>query len=290
MGWKMASLASRQHGIVTRRQLLALGLSAAGIGRRIVGGVLHVEYRGVYRVGHRAPSVAARYAAAVLAGGEGAALSGPAAAHHYGFLRRDPPAPEVTTTLNRKLPGAIVHRARAIPADETRRWHGIRVLTVPRLLVDLAGTLSLDALARVHHEAHIRFKVSAHEVERILARRPTAKGIEGLRAVVRGDTPLLLSQLERGFRRILREHRLPMPLFNRAEGAHYVDCRWPQHRLTVELDSFRFHNTRLVWEQDRQRDRKAHDRGDRLRRFTWRDVFEDQRHMLRQLDHLLARK
>ena len=72
----VASIAGRQHGLVTRAQLLEAGVSEAGIKRRLGRGVLLREHRGVYRVGHRAPSVEARYLAAVLAGGEGAALSG----------------------------------------------------------------------------------------------------------------------------------------------------------------------------------------------------------------------
>ncbi|HEX8066332.1 MAG TPA: hypothetical protein VF520_07385 [Thermoleophilaceae bacterium] len=40
-----------------------------------------------------------------------------------------------------------------------------------------------------------------------------------------------------------------------------VDCRWPGRRLTVELDSYRFHDTRRAWEADRRRDREARARG-----------------------------
>ena len=286
----MARIAGRQHGNATRQQLLAAGFSASGIDRRVQSGVLHPEYRGVYRVGHRAPNVVARYAAAVLACGDGAALCGAAEAHLFGFLRGVPPVPEVVVEGHRCVPGVIVHRARSLPADEVRRWEGIRVTTLPRLLVDLAGTLSLDELAKVHHQTWIRFRVAPAAIEAVLARRPNARGVVGLRAVIHGDTPLLLSKLERGFQRVLRDHGFPRPLVNRPEGAYYVDCRWPEFRLTVELDSFRFHNSRLIWEQDRQRDREAHDRGDHLRRFTWRDVFEDQAHMLRQLGRFLPRR
>ena len=289
-GWRMAKLAGRQHGNVTRKQLLEVGLSASAVKRRVRSGILHPEFRGVYRVGHRAPSTLARYAAAVLACGDGAALSGPAAAYIYGFLRGRPPVPEVLTEANRRVRGVIVHRVRSFDPAHARSWQGIRVTTVPRLLVDLAGTLSLDVLARVHHEAWIRFKVSPAEIEGVLRTRPNAPGAAGLRTVVHGDTRAVLSRLERGFLVFLREHGFPVPLVNRPVGAHFVDCRYPDHRVTIELDSFRFHNTRLIWEQDRQRDREAHDRGDRLRRFTWHDVFVDQTHMLRQLDRLVPRR
>ena len=50
-------------------------------------GALLVEYRGVYRVGHRAPSREARYLAAVKACGRGAVLSGRAAAHLHGLIK-----------------------------------------------------------------------------------------------------------------------------------------------------------------------------------------------------------
>src|SRR4051794_7604063 len=109
-------------------------------------------------------------------------------------------------------------------------------------------------------------------IEAVLERRPTSKGKENLRAVIHGDTPLLLSRLEKGFRAFLKQHGLPLPLTNRPEGAPYVDCRWPEHRLTVELDSYRFHSTRHAWEQDYERERAARRRGDEFRRYTWRDV------------------
>ena len=76
----VARLASASDGVVTRAQLLAAGATAAEIRSRMRRGTLIRAHRGVYRVGHRAPSVEARYLAAVWAGGEGALLCGLAAA------------------------------------------------------------------------------------------------------------------------------------------------------------------------------------------------------------------
>jgi hypothetical protein len=45
----LAALATRQHGVVARRQLLALGLVAAAIGRRLDAGRLHVSTRACTR-------------------------------------------------------------------------------------------------------------------------------------------------------------------------------------------------------------------------------------------------
>jgi very-short-patch-repair endonuclease len=74
---------------------------------------------------------------------------------------------------------------------------------------------------------------------------------------------------------------------NRPAGGRRVDCRWPEQRLTVELDSYRYHRSRHAWEQDRRREREAYARGDQFRRFTWGDVFEDPRQMLAELRALL---
>ena len=100
---------------------------------------------------------------------------------------------------------------------------------------------------------------------------------------------MTLSKLERAFLTLLREAGLPLPQTNRLASGRRVDCRWPEHGLTVELDSYRFHRTRHAWEQDRRRERDAHRRGDEHRRYTYGDVFEDSRAMLAELRTLLAR-
>jgi very-short-patch-repair endonuclease len=66
-----------------------------------------------------------------------------------------------------------------------------------------------------------------------------------------------------------------------------VDCRWPEVRLTVELDGYRYHNSRHAWERDRQREREARARGDEFRRYTWADVYEEPAATVAELRRLL---
>jgi very-short-patch-repair endonuclease len=89
--------------------------------------------------------------------------------------------------------------------------------------------------------------------------------------------------LESRFLSRLEEAGLPLPLTNCPAGGHRVDCRWPEHRLTVELDGYRYHHSRHSWEQDRRREREAYARGDSFRRFTYADVFERPAQMLIEL-------
>jgi hypothetical protein len=218
---EIARIARGQHGVVTRAQLLGAGLTRAHVRRRIDRGSLLREYPGVYRVGHRAPSIEATYMAAVLACGKGALLSGRAAGHLLGVVKGTPAPPEVTARSERRIEGVRTRRARVSDSRDAWRWRGIPVTTVARTLVELGADLSLDALARACHEA----------------------------GVLHRATP---------------------------------------GRLTVELDSYRYHQSRHAWEIDRRREREARARGDEFRRYTRDDVFEEPALMLAELRRLLA--
>jgi hypothetical protein len=278
-------LAASQHGVVTRAQLEGAGVTRAEIKSRLRTGSLLPVHRGVYRVGHRAPSVEARYLAAVLACGEGALLSGRAAAHLFGLLKGSAPPPEVTTRTERRVPGVRTRRSRQL--DDATTWGAIPVTTVARTLTDLAGDLPLDALARACHEAGVRYRTTPAQVEAVLAQRPNTPGARKLHSILRGDTRVTLSKLEKRFLQLLRQEGLALPQTNRPAGGRRVDCRWPERNLTVELDSYQFHNSRHSWEQDRRRERAAHARGDEFRRYTYGDVFEYPAEMLTELRALL---
>ena len=285
---KIGRIASAHHGVVTRKELLASGVSADGIKRRVAKGALFAVYRGVYRVGHRAPSREALYMAAVKAGGDRAVLCGRAAGHLWGLVKGAAPAPEIVTPKHTRVEGLSVHRCRHLAPDATTRA-GIPVTTVPRTLVDLAAVLPRDALARACHEAGILHRTTPAQVEAVLARRQNSAGAAKLRRILSGDEKVTLSQLESSFIARLRKAGLPLPVTNKPAGGKRVDCRWPEHRLTVELDSYRFHNSRYSWEEGYRRERGARARGDDFRRYTYADVAEDPRLMLEELRELLRR-
>jgi hypothetical protein len=120
----LARIAGGQHGLVARWQLLAAGLTDGEIKQRLcTGGLLRV-YRGVYRVGHQAPGVEARYLGAVLACGEGALLCGRAAGYLFGALKGLAPPPEVMAPTKRRVRAVRTRRARIDPRDATR-WRRI---------------------------------------------------------------------------------------------------------------------------------------------------------------------
>jgi very-short-patch-repair endonuclease len=281
-------LASASHGVVTRAELVRAGVTAAEIKHRLGTGALLREHRGVFRVGHRAFSVEARYLAAVRACGEGAVLSGRAAAHLYGLVRGEAPPPEVIARYRRRVSGVKTRQARGIDERDVTVWRGIPITTVARTLVDLSSQVGPDELGRACHEAGVRYGTTPRKVQEVLARRPNTPGARKIRRIVVGDGPILLSKLERRFHTLLRDNGLPLPAMNTRVGRYRVDCRWNRPPLTVELDGYRYHRSRHAWEQDRRREREARARGDDFRRYTYGDVYEDPRLMLDELRGLLS--
>jgi hypothetical protein len=264
--------------------LRASGVSAAAIGRWLEKGLLHRVHPGVYRLGHRAPSVEANYLAAVLAGGEATALCRFAAAHHLGALKT-PPAPEITSEVDLVLRGVITHRLAPLRTEDVIVHEGIRTTSPARTLVDLASTASLDTLTEIGHVLGIRHDLTSADVHASMARRGRVNGAAKLRAIYEGDAAILLSRLERAFVALLRRASLPLPQTNRKAGSFYVDCRWPG--LTVELLGFRFHSSRAAWTKDQRRAREAYGRGDDFRAYTWDDVTNTPEVVLAEVTPLL---
>lgn len=86
----IAGLASRQHRVVTRRQLMAAGVGSEAIRHRLATGRLYCLHRGVYAVGVPKVRPEARWLAAVLACGTTAVLSHRSVAAHMRLLRAEP--------------------------------------------------------------------------------------------------------------------------------------------------------------------------------------------------------
>jgi very-short-patch-repair endonuclease len=280
----IAGLATVAHGVVTWAELRRAGLSEDEIRHRVRIGALIRVHRGVYRVGHTAWSVKAQYMAAVKAA-DGVIYR--RAAGHLLRLLQTPSRPELLAPTERRVQGIRVRRGRLDPHDVTE-IDLIPCTTVPRTLVDLAGVLNEDELARACHKAGVIYRATPRQVAAVLGRMPNATGAAVLKAVMAGDVKVTLSKLERAFLELLAQHGLPLPLTNKVADGRRIDCRWPRHKLTVELDGWRFHNSRHSWEQGNERERHARRRGDRFRRFTYADVVEDPTYMLGELAELFA--
>jgi hypothetical protein len=280
----VAGVATRQHGRISHAQLLAAGVDRDRITRWLADGRLLRVHRKVYAVGHTAPAALADLMAAVLACGEGVA-SHRSTLHARGILRERPPRPEVSVASRsgRRQRGIVVHRVASLPPLDTTTFHGIPMTTVERALLDVAPTFDPSALCRACHEAWVRYRVSPAHIEACIARNPTKKGAAKLRRACGSDATL--SEFEQGFLRLLERHDLPRPRTNIDRHGDKVDCYWAHLDLTIELLSYRFHESRWAFETDTARRRRSHHLA-----YTWGDVFERADQTAAELRPILLRR
>jgi predicted transcriptional regulator of viral defense system len=140
----LRQVSAAQHGLVTRAQLLARGVSSHAIDRMVRTGRVVLLRRGLYQVGPL-PAGRAAECAAVLACGSDGRVSHASAAALHGLLYPARPHPPVEVTMprakRRRIDGVRVHRARDLLPDETTTIEGIPVTTPARTLLDLSATL-----------------------------------------------------------------------------------------------------------------------------------------------------
>lgn len=291
----MARLAEGQHGVVTRGQLVAVGLEEDAIDRRIAAGRLHRLHSGVYAVGHRVLSREGRWMAAVLACGPGAMLSHRSAAALWGIRKTAPETVDVTLARRSRSSRALRRHVTVIPDDERDLRHGIPVTTAARTILDLAATSPIDAVERDLRQLEYLRLTDRVPVVALVERYPGRRGVRRLRTVLErlGDSPggHLRSPLEQRFLRFLDRHDLPRPHFNAwiplPDGHVQVDCLWPESRQIVELDGWQAHGTRAAFRADRTRDRRLRLVGYAVTRLTWSELSDEPEAVARDLRRLL---
>ena len=215
----LAALATRQHGVVARRQLLALGLGAAAIGRRLDAGRLHRVHAGVYAVGHPVLGVYGRWMAVVLACGPEAAL-GYASAAAFWDLRRGVPSviDVVVPTAGGRSRGAFrIHRHPGLSRGEVTTQRGIRVTTPARTILDYAAVATDRELAYALDQAEIQELTDYPALDALARAHPRHRGSARLRRTLNdyeAGTKRTRSDLEHAFLALCASHGLPKPLVN----------------------------------------------------------------------------
>jgi hypothetical protein len=180
----MAERARVQKGNVTRRQLLHAGFTRQVIDRRVRLGSLHETFPGVYLVGHQAEPPLARECAALLYCAPRAMLSHRTASRLAALPTPsfDPIEVTVVGRHRRSRKGLIVYSIDAIEPDEVRRHCGLPTTSPSLTLLDLAGRVTSDELARALNEARVQDLVSDGELAATFVLIRIAAGLERLRS------------------------------------------------------------------------------------------------------------
>jgi very-short-patch-repair endonuclease len=284
---------ARQHGLVTRSQLLRAGVPDHMIDRSIRSGRLRTVFRGVYRM----VPVLSDYAvglAAVLACGSDSRLSHRSAGDLWDLLARQATEQVREVTVHRcrrlSIDGIRLHRVKDFDPNESTVRHGIPVTTPARTLLDMggcaAGPRELEqALARAERDG----LVTRESLRTMVDRHPRHRGARHLRHLLWDDEPAAFtrSAAEEALLSLIRLADLPAPKVNTRLQRYEVDFLWPAQRVIVEVDGLAFHSSARALVADRRRDADLVAAGYRVVRFTWHDLTQQRERTLVNLTRAL---
>ena len=265
-GSAVAELLTRQHGLISRRQALSLGLDATAIKRQLRRREWFPVHPGVY-VGHNGPlSWEQRAWAAVLA-------CAPAVLSHQSALRAQLGP---TRGVSEDVIHLSVDRGRRLSCPDGVRLHRTDHLATraqwdldpPRVrydeaVLDLACAAGhdLDAIAVLADACGSR-RTTANRLRVRLAHRARVRRRSWLDAVLHDLAQGTCSVLEHGYlHRVERAHALPTGIRQRAHrgpgGTRYSDVEYDALALVVELDGRLFHDSAAARNRDLVRDLQA---------------------------------
>jgi hypothetical protein len=270
------ALASAQHGVVTRAQLLELGFSPAAIQHRIDRGRLFPIFRGVYAVGWPYLEPRGCWMAAVLSCGPAAVLSHVSAAALWGILdaRKGPTEISLPHGVQRRRPGITTHRRSHLRPEDITEHDGIPVTRPVATLVDIAACGSERRLARAIGEADKLDLLDTDTLRRALDsmshKRPGVATLKWL--LDRPTFAITDSDLERLLLAIIERTGLPRPIAGAYVNGFKVDFYFPHLGLIIEADGLRYHRTPLQQEKDMIRDNAHAAAGLLTLRFTHHQI------------------
>ena len=280
---RVAALSASQQGLVTRAQLLNIGLTRRQIDHSLNSGRLTLVYRAVYRIAGSAITEDGALAAGLLLT-EGVA-SHRSAAQLLGLVDARPTSPEVTVDAkhSQRASGLIVHRSSDLLGSDVIRARTLRCTNATRTLVDLGAVVS-DAVLESALERALYQRLTT--VPRLRARIDLAgrrPGLAAIRRVLDGRAAHISaveSELELLIWQILRRHGVPLPerqVKVSLGGCNYrLDLAYRPERIFIEGDGFGVHSTRSAFESDRTRQNKLVVAGWLPLLFTWRRAKESE--------------
>jgi very-short-patch-repair endonuclease len=290
-GVDWTAVAERQAGMITRRQLTAVGLRSSTVDDWLrTGRLVRLSTAGVYRVAGTAdtPHRAAWFAAL----SSRAPVSYLTAGQWWELPVPDDGLVHITRLERRRLDwptGVRVHRVAVRRADLIRH-RGLWVTTRTVTLLDCLGWVSfVDARQLADRAISQKWLTVADIVDR-LESQPGRWGNRQLRRLA-GAIGVGAAESERRLHRLLRRAgitgwtpNLPVTIGTRS---YEIDVAFPEARIAIEVDGFRYHSEGDRFQQDRTKQNALTAAGWRILRFTWADLAERPGYVIDQIRRLL---
>ncbi|MBN9099587.1 MAG: DUF559 domain-containing protein [Pseudonocardia sp.] len=283
------SILVRQAGVISREQALAAGLTADTIDHRLRLRRWRPLHPRVYlAAGHRRDDEV-RVRAALLWAGDGATLSGTAAAWWQGMAERAPATVGVTVGRHRRprsRPGVAVRR-RELAAEDVAVHRGLVVTAPPLTVIESAveqgdrGSLLLDRALR----RWVRFP----DVYEAYCRNLGSHGSASAGRILVAAADRSASVAERLLVAMLRESGAAGWQCAFPAGGHLIDIAFPAARVAIEVDGWAWHMDAERAAADKRRQNALVRQGWTILRYTWHDLVGRPKAVLAEIAHELDR-
>jgi very-short-patch-repair endonuclease len=298
----VAAHLSAHHGVVTKQQLEALGITRHQLNRLLRDRILVPYVYAVYRLA-AAPATPEQAAALACATGPDVVVSHISAGRHWGLRALGPDSRlhvEVAGQHHQRLSGVVTHRTyRLDPIDVVEQPDGIRYTSPPRTVFDLASMLSDDRLEsvieQVLHDGLATMPTLLATVERL--RQRGRKGSARVGRVIASRPAWLKpvdSELELRVERAILAAGLPRPqrqhpVWLPSGEMFRLDFYWPDELEALEIDHITWHGGKREQTADKRRDRLLRHLGINTTRITDDDVRSRLPLIVHELGAILAR-
>lgn len=296
----ISNLARRQHGILTKADLLRCGATPKAIRTRLAAGELVPVHKGVYRLSAIPFGFEGRVLAAQRLLEPHGVVSHRAAARLHDLGRfNEAGIVELTVPRPRPAPrGTLLHRSSSLDVSDTRNMRGFVVTRIERTLMDLGSVVSADEVEIALESALFQGQTTLARLDDYLRLRGGRgrRGSRILRQLVHSRDPGTSpteSVLETRFFRLLMDSPLPKPVpqFVVEDAAGFVariDLAYPADLVGLEAHSLRWHSARLKVAQDAARHNRLTGLGWRMLYVTYEELNERPEQVLDQLAALLG--
>lgn len=290
---RLTELTASQMGLVTRRQLDALGMSRHAVDHEVdVGRLVRASERVLILAGAPVTDLVRARCATLDAG---AALS-----HRSGVALWGAPGYRLTPAHVTRLRGgrvhpthlAIVHEPRQLLDEHLTVYRAIPVLRPHRLLFDLASTEPAGRVERTLDWMWSRRIVTVPRLDQTLDQVAVRgrKGVALMRRLIaeRRGLPAPGSNLERRFEEVVRRALLPpfrrqVDLGDDAEWLGRMDFLSSTRLLVIEIDSELHHSALSDRRTDEARRARLTEAGFMVRSLDEDDLFHRVQHSIDRL-------
>jgi hypothetical protein len=256
------NLASRQHGLLSRRQAFDCGLPSAEIKGLLDAGSWIRVLPKVYRAAAAPQTWRQPLMAACLWAKGKAAIFGQSAAAVWEFQGYWRARVELCGSSSLSPPaGVVFHQVRRLARADVTTCAGIRVTTVARTIMDLTAIVPARTLERTLDEALRKGQVTLKELLHCIQRngRRGRANIAHLEALLeeRRHQHAADSPLESDFAAMLRQYGLPSPVkryvvIEDGRRIAEVDLAYPRQKVAAQVHGSSFHRQPRTWETDQR--------------------------------------